>query len=124
MAFHSFVLDEEGLDRVDRPDVAPFVAAPRFRRLVVTAVIAFDGPVFHQHRLAVRKAHRFGIAADNLGKQATRASIAVFIMFSTVHHGNAGNAKAPKRDLARGCKCLFLSLAGSGLSDMASGALS
>lgn len=72
MAFLSPVLDQDGLDRVDRPDVMPFTTATQCGgRFIWAVVVAFDDPVRHQYHLAVSEADCFGIATDNLGKQAT-----------------------------------------------------
>ncbi len=48
-------------------------------------MVAFNGPVLHQHRLTKGKVYRLGVAADSFCKQTTGAPVAVLILFLTVH---------------------------------------
>ena len=60
-------------------------------------MVAFNGPVLHQHRLTKGKAYRLGVAADSFCKQTTRAPVAVFILFLTVHRWRA---EAPAKEVS------------------------
>ncbi len=98
MAFRSTVLDQDGRDWIDQPDIMPFPAGSRFHNFIMEAVIAFHSPVLHQHRLAIREADHLRLTADKIREQATRASVAVFIMLSFVHCGNAEAQEIGPRD--------------------------
>ena len=86
MALCSLVFDQDGSDRW--LDIVPLATAIQFCRRIVTTVVAFNDPMLPQHRLAISKANGLRVAADGLSKQATRAAVTVFIMFSAVHCGN------------------------------------
>jgi len=58
----SFVVNQNGLDRIDRSQIMPFLCAISFLRLCYTAVIAFDGPALFQHGSTEVDAERFRIA--------------------------------------------------------------
>lgn len=68
MALRWVVLDQDGLDRVDRPKRVPLAATVRFHNFIMATVVAFDNPMFHQHPLAFCKADRLGIAANGIGE--------------------------------------------------------
>lgn len=65
------VPDQNRLDRVHWPQVMPFIAAFGDYVHIAASVIAFDNPVFHQHRLTVGKADGFRATTDGLREQTT-----------------------------------------------------
>src|SRR5574338_179031 len=73
----SFVLDENGLDRIDRTDVVPLFATVDHRRLIQTAVVAFHRPMLPQYRPAVDIPDCVGLEAHRFGQQTAYTSIAM-----------------------------------------------
>jgi hypothetical protein len=98
MGLRSSVPDQDGRDRINRPNIMPFPAGSQFHNFVMASVIAFHSPVFHQHGLAICEANRLLAAADNICQQAARASVAMFIMISVIHRENAEAPNKGPRD--------------------------
>jgi hypothetical protein len=52
----------------------------RDHHFVATAMVAFDNPALHQNGMAVGVANCLGTAANRLGEQTTRTTVAVTAM--------------------------------------------
>jgi hypothetical protein len=83
------VHDQNRLDWIHRPQVMPFIIASRDHHFVATAMVAFDKPAPHQNGMAVGVANCLGIAANRLGEQTTRTTVAVTAMLVVVHKSEA-----------------------------------
>lgn len=81
----SFVPNQNGLDRIDRSQIMPFLYAIGFLRLRYTTVIAFDGPVFLQHGSTEIDADRFRVAPDRKCQQSASTSITMITTFMESH---------------------------------------
>lgn len=81
----SFVPNQNGLDRIDRSQIMPFLYAIGFLRLRYTTVIAFDGPVFLQHGSTEIDADRFRGAPHGKRQQSASTSITMITTIMESH---------------------------------------
>lgn len=60
---------ENRLDRIHRTDIPPLIAAVDFRLLILTTVISFEAPVFHQDTPTVLKLYRVRVTPNGFRQQ-------------------------------------------------------